>query len=156
MSPSRVPPPPNAAALGRRLGREDLPHETLALARGLIGKVLVRVRNGVTLAGRIVETEAYVPGDPASHAFRGATARNRAMFGPPLHAYVYFIYGTNWCLNVTSERDGVGAAALVRACEPLLGLEVMAVRCATAIWRAGQATFAAPSASVPNSTARIW
>ena len=109
----------------RRLGRDDLPHDTVALSRALIGKLLVRVREGETLAGRIVETEAYFPDDPASHAFRGQTRRNRAMFGPPLHAYVYFIYGANWCLNVTAEADGVGAAALVRACEPVLGIETM-------------------------------
>jgi DNA-3-methyladenine glycosylase len=109
----------------RRLGRDDLPHDTLELSRALIGKLLVRVREGETLAGRIVETEAYFPDDPASHAFRGKTPRNRAMFGPPLHAYVYFIYGANWCLNVTADADGVGAAALIRACEPVLGTETM-------------------------------
>lgn len=108
-----------------RLTRDDLPIETGALARALVGALLVRERGGETLVGRIVETEAYVSDDPASHAFRGMTARNRAMFGPALHAYVYFIYGTNWCLNVTSEREGVGAAALIRACEPLRGLETM-------------------------------
>jgi DNA-3-methyladenine glycosylase len=109
----------------QRLGRDDLPLDTVELSRALIGKLLVRVREGETLAGRIVETEAYFPDDPASHAFRGKTRRNAAMFGPPLHAYVYFIYGANWCLNVTAEADGVGAAALVRACEPVAGTATM-------------------------------
>jgi DNA-3-methyladenine glycosylase len=108
-----------------RLTAADLPHDTLALSRALIGKLLVRVFEGETLVARIVETEAYFPHDPASHAFRGPTQRNRAMFGPPLHAYVYFIYGANWCLNITSEGEGVGAAALVRACEPVAGIETM-------------------------------
>jgi DNA-3-methyladenine glycosylase len=97
----------------------------MALARALIGKLLVRRLDGELLAGRIVETEAYVPSDPASHAFRGETRRNRVMFGPPFRVYVYFIYGTNWCLNITSEAPGIGAAVLVRACEPLAGLAAM-------------------------------
>lgn len=97
----------------------------MALARALIGVLLVRVLDRETLVARIVETEAYHPGDPASHAYRGETQRNRAMFGPPLHAYVYFIYGANWCLNVTSEEDGIGAAVLIRACEPVQGVATM-------------------------------
>lgn len=107
------------------LTRDDLPTGTRALARALVGKLLVRELAGETLIGRIVETEAYFPDDPASHAFRGPTARNRTMFAPALHAYVYFIYGANWCLNVTSEKAGVGAAALIRACEPLAGVATM-------------------------------
>ena len=108
-----------------RLAAAELPHETIALSRALIGKLLVRVLEGETLIGRIVETEAYFADDPASHAYRGPTQRNRPMFGPPLHAYVYFIYGANWCFNVTTEREGVGAASLVRACEPVHGAAAM-------------------------------
>lgn len=95
------------------------------MARALIGTVLVRAYDGELLAGRIVETEAYVPSDPASHSYRGMTRRTQVMFGPAFHAYVYFIYGTNWCLNITSEKEGIGAAVLVRACEPLEGLATM-------------------------------
>jgi DNA-3-methyladenine glycosylase len=122
-SRSVLQPPPDRAQ--QRLDIDDLPHETVALSRALIGKLLVRRLDGELLVGRIVETEAYFPADPASHAYRGMTARNRAMFGPPLHAYVYFIYGANWCLNVTAEADGVGAAALVRAAEPVGGIATM-------------------------------
>ena len=109
-----------------RLRRADLPAETHALARDLIGKLLVRrLDDGEQLAGRIVETEAYAPGDPASHAFRGPTRRNASMFLPHAHAYVYLIYGTSYCLNVVSEGGGEGAAVLIRAAEPLAGLARM-------------------------------
>ena len=84
-----------------------------------------RLEDGSRLVGRIVETEAYAPGDPASHAFRGETARNGSMFRRHLTAYVYFIYGANWCLNVASDEAGTGAAVLVRAAAPLDGIEVM-------------------------------
>jgi DNA-3-methyladenine glycosylase len=111
-------PPPN------RLRRSDLPAATLELARFLIGKLLIRrLDDGTVLAGRIVETEAYGLDDPASHAYRGKTCRNRAMFEQHAHAYVYLIYGTSYCLNVSSEQRGVGAAVLIRALEPLAGLE---------------------------------
>jgi len=98
------------------------------LARALIGWVLVRHSAAGTTSGRIVETEAYPVGDPASHAFRGETARNRVMFGQPFHAYVYRIYGRYWCFNVTSEPRGVGAGVLVRALEPLEGIDLMRER----------------------------
>lgn len=105
----------------RPLGRADLPADTEALARFLIGKALVRAGDGAGLVGRIVETEAYPPGDPASHAFRGPTRRCAAMFLEPGRAYVYIAYGCWPVLNVTSEAAGIGAAVLLRAVEPLIG-----------------------------------
>jgi DNA-3-methyladenine glycosylase len=87
-----------------------------------------RFADGSCAGGPIVETEAYAPGDPSSHAFRGPTKRNRAMFGPPFFSYVYFIYGTAWCLNVTSEAEETGAAVLIRAIEPRYGLAAMQAR----------------------------
>lgn len=117
------------AAFGaRRLGRSDLPVDTVALARFLIGKLLIRRLDGETLVGRIVETEAYVVDDPASHAYRGPTPRNRSMFARHAHAYVYRIYGTSFCLNVSSEAEGIGAAALIRALEPVAGIASMRAR----------------------------
>ncbi len=102
-----------------------MPGETVDLARFLIGTTLVHRTSTGVLAGRIVESEAYVVGDASSHAFRGPTDRNRAMFLECGHAYVYLIYGLSWCLNVSSEVAGVGAAVLIRAVEPLVGLEEM-------------------------------
>lgn len=98
------------------------------LARALIGMVLVRDAPDGLTAARIVETEAYPPGDPASHAFRRQTPRNRVMFSEKGRAYVYLGYGVSWLVNVSSEAEGVGAAALIRAAEPVAGLELMRAR----------------------------
>ncbi|MDQ7251150.1 DNA-3-methyladenine glycosylase [Dongia sedimenti] len=112
----------------RRLTRAQLPRETVALARFLIGKVVVRVLPEGPLAGRIVETEAYIQGDTACHAFNGMTPRNRSLFLRHGHAYVYLAYGTSWMLNVSSEEEGVGSGVLIRALEPLAGIDAMAAR----------------------------
>lgn len=109
------------------LHKSDLPIDTKALAQALIGWRLISHVQG-RAGGRIVETEAYLVGDPASHAYRGETARNLVMFGPPFHAYVYHIYGMYWCFNVTSEKDGTGAGILVRALEPEDGVAFMRKR----------------------------
>jgi DNA-3-methyladenine glycosylase len=98
-----------------------LPSDTVGLARALLGKVLVRDIDGIISAGRIVETEAYLQHDPACHAFRGMTARNRSLFLEHGHAYVYLCYGTSYLLNVSSETGGIGSGVLLRALEPLYG-----------------------------------
>jgi len=109
----------------RRLRRTELPVDTVDLARYLIGKVAVHDTDEGRLSGRIVETEAYPVGDSAGHAFRGETRRNASLFLGVGHAYVYFTYGSSFMLNVTSEAIGVGAGVLLRAVEPLEGIERM-------------------------------
>ena len=110
----------------RPLRRGELPVDTVELARYLIGKVLVRDTDSIRLSGRIVETEAYPVGDAAGHAFHGKTRRNRSLFLERGRAYVYFTYGSSFLLNVTSEAPGVGGGVLLRAIEPLEGIDVMA------------------------------
>ena len=110
----------------RRLQRSGLPIDTVDMARFLIGKTLVHdLPDRSRLAGRIVETEAYIVGDPAGHAYRGPTLRNQSLFLKRGRAYVYFIYGSCYCLNVSSETHGVGAGVLLRALEPLEGIAEM-------------------------------
>lgn len=109
----------------RRLRRSELPVGAVELARFLIGAIVVRDDAAGRRAVRIVETEAYVPGDAAAHSYRGETPRNRSLFLSRGHAYVYFIYGTWFCLNVSAEATGVGAGVLFRAGEPLAGIPAM-------------------------------
>jgi DNA-3-methyladenine glycosylase len=116
---------PDLAYEVRRLSRASLPSDTAELARYLIGKTLVRQAGRNRMSGRIVETEAYPPGDASGHAFRGRTARNEVLFLDRGFSYVYFIYGTSYMLNVTSEEPGVGAGVLLRAIEPLEGVNLM-------------------------------
>ena len=116
---------PTSAKLPRRLRRAELPQDTEALARYLIGKTLVRETPRGRIIGRIVETEAYVLGDSASHGFRGLTQRNRSLFLHRGHAYVYFIYGMHYALNVSAGAKGQGTGVLIRALEPVAGIEQM-------------------------------
>jgi DNA-3-methyladenine glycosylase len=111
--------------LVERISPNSVPTDTVALARFLLGKVLVHEVAGAVAMGRIVETEAYLPDDPACHAHRGMTPRNRSLFLERGHAYVYLCYGTSFMLNVSGEAAGVGAGVLLRALEPLYGIEHM-------------------------------
>jgi DNA-3-methyladenine glycosylase len=109
----------------RRLQLPELPEDTIKLARFLIGKVVVHDLPSARLSGRIVETEAYPPGDPAGHHYRGPTVRNRSLFLRHGHCYVYFTYGNHFMLNVSSEGADVGGGVLIRALEPLEGVAAM-------------------------------
>src|SRR5271157_2725978 len=109
----------------RVLDRAEIPVDTAQLARFLIGKMLVRVLAEGVAGGRIVETEAYDIGDPAGHAYRGMTPRNRALFLERGRAYIYLSYGSWFMLNVSSETSGVGAGVLIRAIEPTIGVTIM-------------------------------
>lgn len=94
----------------------------------LLGSHILTELDGVTTIGRIVEVEAYTEKDPASHAFIGPTQRNRIMFGPAGHLYVYISYGLHYCMNVVAGRKGSGEGVLIRAIEPMQGLEEMWIR----------------------------
>jgi DNA-3-methyladenine glycosylase len=109
------------------LHRDALPADTVTLARFLLGKLVVRDFADHRAIGRIVETEAYVENDPACHAYRGVTPRNRSLFLERGHAYVYICYGTSFMLNISSERAGVGTGVLLRALEPVSGIDRLQV-----------------------------
>ena len=109
------------------LPREFYNRDPVIVARELLGKLLIRREGRKLLAGRIVEDEAYLGAtDPAAHAYSGMTPRNAVLFGPPGYAYVYFIYGNHYCLNVSCLPEGVGEGVLLRAMEPVAGVIEMA------------------------------
>jgi DNA-3-methyladenine glycosylase len=116
----------------RRIPRTSLPVDAIELAKYLVGKTLVHDTRAGRTSGRIVETEAYVVGDAAGHAYRGPTPRNKSLYLDRVHAYVYRAYGLHFLVYVSSEVSGVGAGVLLRALEPLDGIHLMRRRRASA------------------------
>ena len=125
----------HSKVLGRKIVTQSLPalaesfyeRDPRRVARDLLGKVLIRRSAKISRSARIVEVEAYLGrGDLAAHAVAGLTARNHVIFGPPGRAYIYFIYGNHYCLNVSCEPEGEAGCVLIRALEPLTGIELMA------------------------------
>ncbi len=115
------------SSLSEALPREFYDRDPRTVSRELLGKVLVRKQGKNLLIARVVEVEAYLGADDAAaHSAAGRTARNAVLFGPPGYAYVYFIYGNHYCLNVSCLPDGVAGGILFRALEPLSGIEAMA------------------------------
>src|SRR6201987_245640 len=118
---------PTAPAGIHPLARSFFARDPRRVARQLLGKILIRELQGINLTARIVEVEAYLgTEDPAAHSAAGNTARTAVLFGPPGHAYVYFIYGNHYCLNVSCEPAGRAGGVLIRALEPICGIEEMA------------------------------
>jgi DNA-3-methyladenine glycosylase len=124
VKPATLEPPATAKLLSRRFFNRD----PRLVSPELLGKLIVRRNGHKLIAGRIVEVEAYLGADDlAAHAAAGRTARNDVLFGPPGHAYVYFIYGVHYCLNISCLPDGEAGGILIRALEPVAGLEEMAI-----------------------------
>ena len=145
------------------IARSELPDDTKALARWLIGKIVVRRLPEGIASGRIVETEAYVVGDAAGHGYIGMTKRNRTMFLEAGLAYIYLAYGVSFMLNVSSEAAGIGTGVLIRALEPLEGVPLMQKNRGLdglRDWHAGREGFARPCGSIsrwmePISAAKV-